>query len=439
VGAPSGNPGGVAIPPVRSQPRVRFPAPYSPAGSSGRGSSLSPRPLVPTSSGSAGGRSGGLTTGKGTVGKRDSGPVVGYDRGPTKRVDLPPSRLAPTPSKPSGPATGKGGKGAAPSAKPLGSRSTSVPNWRDVRHSNPNVANDIRTTSRVARRAHDLAVGAAAGSIGGVLPGDYRGGLNLDDSWACDPCGWNNWSCNGWCGSSWCWWSFPFYWAFYYPCWYWYSSPYYAYDYYAYPATTVVYAEPQVVYVNGAQPAYESVGEGVVSAPPSAAPQAAPPAESPLTIAAQRYLELGDRAFREGRYYDAVQFYAKSVEFAPDQGALYLVLADALFAAGDYHYGAYAVRRALELDPALVDTHVDKHGFYPDPKLFDEQLATLERYLAANPSDRDARLVLAVNYLLGARPKEAQHTLEAGMPTMADDAAAQRVLERARLATQPSK
>jgi len=81
-------------------------------------------------------------------------------------------------------------------------------------------------------------------------------------------------------------------------------------------------------------PVYESVGEGVVGAPRG---QVAPPAaapESPLSIAAQRYLELGDRAFREGRYFDAVQFYAKAVEFAPDQGALYLVLSDALFAAG---------------------------------------------------------------------------------------------------------
>ncbi|HXU02934.1 MAG TPA: hypothetical protein VN903_18335, partial [Polyangia bacterium] len=75
------------------------------------------------------------------------------------------------------------------------------------------------------------------------------------------------------------------------------------------------------------------------------------------------------------------------------------------------------------------------HGFYPDPKLFDEQLATLEHYLTANPSDRDARLVLALNYLLGAQPKEALRTIE-GAPTLSDDTAAQRVLERASAAAQ---
>jgi tetratricopeptide (TPR) repeat protein len=246
-----------------------------------------------------------------------------------------------------------------------------------------------------------------------------------------DPWCWNGWSCGASFCSSWCWWSYPWCWSWYYPCWWWYSQPYYFWDYAYYPAASVAYAEPQVIYLQDqTQPVYESVGEGAqrgAVAPPAAA------TESPLSIAAQRYLELGDRAFREGRYFDAVQFYAKAVEFAPDQGALYLVLSDALFAAGDYHYGAYAVRRALELDPALIESRIDKHGFYPDPKLFEEQLATLERYLNSNPSDRDARLVLALNYLFGARPKDAVRVIESTASAMADDAAAQKVLERGRM------
>jgi tetratricopeptide (TPR) repeat protein len=180
------------------------------------------------------------------------------------------------------------------------------------------------------------------------------------------------------------------------------------------------------VYVDSAN---ESVGEAVVSSQPAA--NEAP--TSALSIPAQRYLELGDRAFREERYTDAVQFYAKAVEFAPDQGALYLVLADALFAAGDYHYAAYAVRRAIELEPALIDAQVDKRGFYPDPKRFDEHLAALERYLADHPGDRDARLVLALNYLFSSRAKDAVRILEQGPPAM-DDQAGQRLFERSRAA-----
>jgi tetratricopeptide (TPR) repeat protein len=192
------------------------------------------------------------------------------------------------------------------------------------------------------------------------------------------------------------------------------------------------------VYVESSAERYvEPVGEAVAPSEPSGTIPAPAAAQSPLSIAAQRYLELGDRAFREGRYTDAVQFYAKAVEFAPDQGALYLVLADALFAAGDYHYGAYSVRRALELDPALVESQVDKHSFYPDPAQFDAQLDQLERYIAEHPTDRDARLVLGLNYLFGGRPMDAERTLSGA--AMSDDVAAQKILARARVQSQSQR
>ncbi|HEX6882897.1 MAG TPA: tetratricopeptide repeat protein [Planctomycetota bacterium] len=274
---------------------------------------------------------------------------------------------------------------------------------------------------------------------GGVKPGGYRGGGSSSGSWDCDPWGWDScWNGGfyvgvgfGW-GWGWgCSWGYPWYWSCYYPAWWWWSYPNYYYDYCAYPATTVIYTQPatEVVYVETAS---EPVGEGVVGAPANGA--VAPPAAAPsaLSIAAQRYLDLGDRAFREGRYTDAVQFYAKAVEFAPDQGALYLVLADALFAAGDYHYAAYAIRRSVELDPALLETRVDKHGFYPDPALFDQQLAALEDYLFRHADDRDARLVLALNYLFGARPADAVRTL--ANTSVSQDPAAQKVLDEARAA-----
>jgi hypothetical protein len=307
-------------------------------------------------------------------------------------------------------------------------------NWRDLKKSDPKGAREILVTSKLAGRGLDVGVGVATGAIGGVYGSPYRGGgsSGSSSSWVCDPWGYDYWgSCSfswSWCGSGW---YFPWYWACYYPVWWWCSQPYYYSDYCFYqPATTVVYTQPEVVYV---EPPAESVGEAVVPAPPAEPGQIAPPvAESPLSIAAQRYLELGDRAFREGRYTDAVQFYAKSVEFAPDQAALYLVLSDALFASGDYHYGAYAVRRALELDPTLVESQIDKHDFYPDPKQFDAQLAALEAYVAGHPNDRDARLVLALNYLFSARAPDAARVIESATPAMSEDQAAQKILGRAR-------
>jgi tetratricopeptide (TPR) repeat protein len=136
----------------------------------------------------------------------------------------------------------------------------------------------------------------------------------------------------------------------------------------------------------------------------------------PDTLArmATQYLADGDQAFRERRYADAAHFYAKAIEFRPDEGVLYLVLADALFATGDYHYGAFALRRALELDPALASSDIDKHAFYGDAAEFDQQLQLLERFLSDRPTDNDARLLLAANYLFGKKPKLAIDLLEAG-------------------------
>ena len=349
-------------------------------------------------------------------GKRDSGSSVRYGHGPTKRVEVPtslsPKGVGTTPggSKPGGsgpvgktpPSSVSSGKGVVSPGKGVQQKEWTPKGTKGSGSVRPDASTnkEILVASKLAGRATEIATKAAVGSIGGVAPGDYRGGLDLDDDWVCDPWGWDDcwddWNCSwgwSWCGS---WWTFPCYWSWYYPCWWWYTSPYYCYDYLYYPAVATVYYEPEVVYVER-PPEGEPVGEAVATAP---ADQVRAPVQdgqlSPLSIAAQRYLELGDRAFREERYSDAVQFYAKAVEFAPDQGALYLVLADALFAAGDYHYGAYAIRRALELDPALVDSQVDKHGFYPDPARFDEQLAALERYLADHPSDRDARLMLEI-------------------------------------------
>jgi hypothetical protein len=415
----------------------------SKGGSASGGRSTGASSLAPA----RGGRT--LDTGKGASG---SGPLVRYDHGPTKRVETPrtspakPSKGAPTigtspiGTSPKGaPSKDVGGKGVALEGSKLAKRGPrGVP-------ADPDKDRQVFVATKLAGHASKVAVGAAAGTLGGVRAGDFRGGLDLDDDWVRDPWGCDSWSRSrwswSWCGNSWSWWwSFPCYWSWYYPCWWLYSRPYYYYDYCYYPSvTTVVYAEPSVVYVqspaqtyvaeSGAPAAYPSEprGEGVALPPSEPAPALAP---NPLSIAAQRYLELGDRAFREGRYSDAVQHYAKAVELAPDQGALYLVLADALFAAGDYHYGAYAIRRALELDPALIESQIDKHGFYTDPKLFDSQLDELERYLARNPSDRDARLVLALNYLFGGRASDAVRTLLApGART--DDPAAQRVFERA--------
>lgn len=427
--------------PDRPQGRPRFPAPYSPAGSAAGTRptrSVGASPLAPsrgtvTNPSSAPSRPLAPEKGKG------NGPRVRYGEGPTKRIELARDALAPSrPTAPSRPSAGKGsgsssGKsgGSLVAAKPQKSVS-----YGELARKSPDQAKGAVAMARRLGRVSDAAAAAAFGGLGVVRPsGYYGGGLWLDDDRCNDPFGWSYPSYSCWGGWGYGGFGYACYWGWYYPWWWFCSRPYYS-SYYSYwPVATVIYTEPDVIYIERESvSASEPVGEVVVGAPaqPVAAPAPAPAAESPLSIAAQRYLELGDRAFREARYADAVQFYAKAVEFAPDQGALYLVLADALFAAGDYHYGAYAVRRALELDPSLVESGVDKHGFYPDPALFDQQLERLERYLAEHPTDRDARLMLALNYLFGGKPREAVRRIDSAVTGMADDPAAQLILARAK-------
>jgi len=272
-------------------------------------------------------------------------------------------------------------------------------------------------------------------------------GASITSGWSSGFCFWNptpNWGCHGplwgWWGSpywvwgwSTCWspcggwgWNFGWYWkqaCYWGPTWsYGWYSPWYGCPtplYY----TTVIYdhydppvVEEKVVYVEA--PVEPAAGEAVVAV--AAAPDVpAPPAggvDRPLGTEARvaEHLALGDAAFREGRYSEAVHHYARAVELQPTRGVLHVVLSDALFATGDYHYAAYALRRALELDPALVAqmTEVDKRTFYGNSSDFDRQLGLLEGYLEDHFLDEDARLVLAANYLFSRRPAQAVTLLE---------------------------
>jgi hypothetical protein len=326
---------------------------------------------------------------------------------------------------------------AARATAALGSEGDSSSEMRPMTLREKAYANPVRTRHHLANQPGGP--GQAAGGVGGGinygLGWPNAGGSIAHGCWDDD---WTVWidSCHGggyawpWHGNSHWWWHANYwgYWpwgcgwwsAFWYPV-FWYSS-------YS-PAQVIVYQDttPQTVYVE-APPAYPeepaptaNVGEAVLDE--NADPDARAVDESmgrllsqdavSASRAATQNLGLGDAAFREGRYGDAVHFYAKAIEFQPDQGVLYLVLSDALFATGDYHYGAYALRKALELDPTLVNEPVDKHGFYSDPKEFERQLAVLETYLKDRPTDTDARLLLAANYLFGLRPAAAVDLLEA--------------------------
>ena len=296
-------------------------------------------------------------------------------------------------------------------------------------------------------------------------------------------------SSNGWCGyysnCYWPWWgygncgnynscywnacgTYPWNWychpfslcyGYWYGCWpynigYWYPSCYSSY-YYSPPAYYSTIIDEQ--YSGGGEQVSEEApaqsGESVEYSEPAHG-QVRAPAKSNSEVeqlfnqggpdsaarASSQYLSLGDQAFRDRRYSDAVHFYAKAVEFRPNEGVLYLVLSDALFATGDYHYGAFSLRRAFELDPTLASSELDKRSFYTDPTEFEAQMVTLERFVADRPTDGDARLLLAANYLFSGRAMLANDLLEAGASeTVRGEPAGKLVLEAAKKAINAKK
>jgi hypothetical protein len=293
---------------------------------------------------------------------------------------------------------------------------------RETGSTRPSVAEGYERSGRAVAGATDVAVsvGISVG-LGCFYPGWYCSPGWYCGSWwgawgGCYPYGygftyWWNWGCYPY--SYYC---HPFGWSY----WYWYGCwPYGLASWY--PASYGYYYSPPLYYATIVEQYEEPVQEQqVVEEAPAEAAQGEGAAPAPSRAvgpdsaarASGQYLTLGDQAFRDGRYSDAVHFYAKAVEFAPNEGVLYLVLSDGLFATGDYHYGAFALRKALELDPTLVTNAIDKHTFYADAAEFDRQLGVLEGYLRDHPGDDDARLMLAANYLFGGRAPQAVALLE---------------------------
>jgi tetratricopeptide (TPR) repeat protein len=193
----------------------------------------------------------------------------------------------------------------------------------------------------------------------------------------------------------------------------WYSGVIYADDYYPPQQQVVVEHVYETEPAAEAQPAAEvQHGEAALAGGNPPPEKRDPALAQALARSSQQYVALGDLAFSERRFGDAVSHYAKAIEYAPDDAVLYMLLSDALFATGDYHYAASALRKSLELEPRLVDTIVDKHSVYSDPQDFEKQLGYLESYLKDNVLDEDARLVLGANYLFGNKPHQALDLLQ---------------------------
>jgi hypothetical protein len=276
--------------------------------------------------------------------------------------------------------------------------------------SNPKAAHDVLRTSETITSATNVAVRTGLGAATSVVHGAHN------TTWWCHSHSGSGCHPGACCGANWWWGCSSWWWPWWGPVWgwawgfWWWGSPYY-YDPYAY-----YYAPPPVYYSTAVYPEQqEPTHEAVAAAQPPAQPEGA--AQDNTAHGISELLAIGDQAFHERRYSDAVFAYAKAVELAPKDGVLRLIFSDALFAAGAYHDAAAALRRALELDPKLAASSIDKHALYADASELDHQIAALEDYVQTHFSDDDARLLLAANQLFAGRAQACVDLLKTGFGT----------------------
>jgi tetratricopeptide (TPR) repeat protein len=188
----------------------------------------------------------------------------------------------------------------------------------------------------------------------------------------------------------------------------WFPSTTYCPTYLTVPSSIVIVRDPSDdAPIVESTPARETIvaGSNVVSLA-RATDRRADALGSEANLAA-KYVELGDYYFKTGRFRDAAEAYGKARHYAPDDPALHFVLADAVFALGDYHYAAFLIAEAVRLDPTIVTAVTEKRRFYGDARAFDDQMQALERYLEGKPYDAQAQLVLGYNLRFSDRPAAA--------------------------------
>jgi Tfp pilus assembly protein PilF len=175
----------------------------------------------------------------------------------------------------------------------------------------------------------------------------------------------------------------------------WYPTSTYCPTYLYVPSTVVVVEDAQL------EPVVGESTEILAAAGGAPAPAVVP---SETEALATKYVELGDFYFKASRYDDAAEAYAKARNLLPDDASVHLVLADAVFANGDYHYAAFLVAEAVRLEPEIVTAETDKRDFYTNVREFDAQVEALQRYCDEKPYDAWAKLLLGYNLRFSARP-----------------------------------
>lgn len=105
---------------------------------------------------------------------------------------------------------------------------------------------------------------------------------------------------------------------------------------------------------------------------------------------AEKFITMGDRLFRDGKYHEALQQYKKASRTAPDLARSYFRQGHALNATNRPEFAATAFKRGLAVDPTQAESDFRLDDIYGGAELVKTaHLESLANTILARPDDAD--------------------------------------------------
>lgn len=203
--------------------------------------------------------------------------------------------------------------------------------------------------------------------------------------------------------------------------WLWYDDPWY-YDHYRYPRYVGVYVD---LYPSSSYAVTYTSPNSYVYGPTE--PQEEPGPDS----SGQEYLDEAVGSFRAGDYKEAARLAQHATVETPQNGAVYLLLAQAQFAMGQYLPAAETLHRGMGMLPAedwglIAENYRDYYGSVGE---YTKQLRALEKFTKGDPTAPFAPFLLGYHYGYLGYPPQAVRELEKAVELAQTDQVAEQLLE----------
>ncbi len=176
---------------------------------------------------------------------------------------------------------------------------------------------------------------------------------------------------------------------------------------YSYPTTTYLYADATDVVAQAPldQPATDAV------------------------VATGEFVGLGEEAFRAGQYQEALRHWQHAMVDDPNNGAVVLLMGQAMFALGQYEAAANTVQMAMQILPEAEWGNVVKNytQLYGNIEDYTNQVRAAEKARDSQPDDGAIRFLLGYHFGYLNYPKQAVRELDKALDVEPRDVGSQKL------------